>query len=145
MAMLTPLPEHGAVPGHRFLRAGTRLRSRGAAASPLRPFAPTPGELSPGATGDHAAVGVAAVAADAGPLSPALPVAGPAEGRNVPGDAGLAAHAGRPQADPVRRRGPALGRCVHPGVPGAVPRRGPARLDPHPSHLLPRVPDALAG
>jgi class 3 adenylate cyclase len=34
--------EHGAVPGHRFLRAGARLRPRGAAASPVRPSAPTP-------------------------------------------------------------------------------------------------------
>ena len=32
------------------------------------------------------------------------------------------------QAGPVRRRGPALGGRVHPGVPGAVPRRVPARL-----------------
>ena len=75
---------------------------------------------------------------------PLVAAAGPAEGRDVPGHAGVAAHARRPEADPVRRRGPALGGRVHPGVPGAVPRRGPARLDPHPAHLPPRVPDALA-
>ena len=59
---------------------------------------------------------------------PLVAVAGPAEGRDVPGHAGVAAHARRPEAGPVRRRGPALGGRVHPGVPGAVPRRGPARL-----------------
>ena len=58
---------------------------------------------------------------------PLVAVAGPAAGRDVPGHAGVAAHARRPEAGPVRRRGPALGRRVHPGVPGAVPRRGPAR------------------
>ncbi len=74
----------------------------------------------------------------------ALVVPGPAEGRDVPGHAGVAAHARRPAAGPVRRRGPALGGRVHPGVPGAVPRRGPARPDPDRAHLPPRVPDALA-
>ena len=117
-----------AVPGHRLLRAGPRLRPRGAAAGPVRPAGPPPGAVRPGPAGDRAAVGVAAVAADPGPLPPALVVAGPAEGRDVPGHAGVAAHARRPEAGPVRRRGPALGGRVHPGVPGAVPRRGPARL-----------------
>ena len=83
--------------------------------------------VRPGPAGDRAAVGVAAVAADPGPVPAALVVAGPPEGRDVPAHAGVAAHARRPQAGPVRRRGPALGGRVHPGVPGAVPRRGPAR------------------
>ena len=127
VALLAALPEHGAVPGHRLLRAGPRLRPRGAAAGPVRPAAPPPGAVRPGPAGDRAAVGVAPVPADPGPLPAALVVAGPAEGRNVPGHAGVAAHARRPEAGPVRRRGPALGGRVHPGVPGAVPRRGPAR------------------
>ena len=50
----------------------------------------------------------------------------------------------RAEAGPVRRRGPALGGRVHPGVPGAVPRRGPARPHPDLAHLPPRVPDAVA-
>ena len=69
---------------------------------------------------------------------------GPAERGDVPGPAGVAAHARRPEAGPVRRRGPALGGRVHPGVPGAVHRRRPERLDPHSAHLPPRVQDSLA-
>ena len=74
----------------------------------------------------------------------ALAVAGPAEGRDVPAHAGVAARARRPQAGPVRRRGPALGGRVHPGVPGAVPRRVPARPNPDRAHLPPRVQAAVA-
>src|SRR5205823_11579035 len=123
---------------------GPRLRPRRAAAGPVRPAAPQPGAVWPGPTGDRAAVGVAAVVAHTGPIPPTIAVAGPATGRNVPDHAGLAAHARCPETDPVRRRGPALGRCLHPGVPGTVPRRGPARLDSHVAHLPARVPDALA-
>ena len=144
VALLAALPEHGAVPGHRLLRAGPRLPPRGAAAGPVRPAAPPPGAVRPGPAGGRAAVGVAAVPADPGPLSAALVVAGPAAGGDVPAHAGVAARARRPQAGPVRRRGPALGGRVHPGVPGAVPRRGPARPHPDPAHLPPRVPDAVA-
>jgi len=68
---------------------------------------------------------------------PALVVPCPAEGRDVPHLAGVAAQARRPEAGPVRRRGLALGRRLHPGVPGAIPRRGPARLHPHRAHLPP--------
>ncbi len=53
-------------------------------------------------------------------------------------------HTRRPQAGPVRRRGSALGGRVHPGVPGAVSCRRPARPDPDRAHLPPRVPDAVA-
>ena len=90
-------------------------------------------------------MGGALVAADPGPLPAAYAVAGPTAGRDVPGPAGVAAHARRPQAGAVRRRGPALGGCVHVGVPGAVPGRGPARLHPHGADFPPRVQDAVAG
>src|SRR5262245_24170536 len=117
MALLTPFPEHGPVPGHQFLRAGPRLRPRGAAAGPARPAGPSAGAVWPGPARARAAVGVAAVAADPGPLSCPVVVAGSAEGGDVSGHAGLAAHARRPAASPARRRGSALGRRVHPGVP----------------------------
>src|SRR5207302_2861592 len=103
-----------------------------------------PGAVRPGPAGGRAAVGVPPVPADPGAVPPALVAAGPAEGRDVPGHAGVAARARRPPADPVRRRGPALGGRLHPGVPGAIPRRGPARPDPDRAHLPPRVPDTLA-
>ena len=92
VALLAALSEHRAVPGHRILRAGPRLRPRGAAAGPVRPAAPPPGAVRPGPAGDRAPVGVAAVAADPGPLPPARDVAGPAEGGDLPGPAGVAAH-----------------------------------------------------
>ena len=47
-------------------------------------------------------------------------------------------------AGPVHRRGSALGGRVHAGVPGTVPRGGPARLHPDAAHLPPRVHDAVA-
>src|SRR5207245_2840128 len=104
VAVLAALPEHGTVPGHRLLRADPRLRPRGAPAGPVRPHAPPPGAVRPGPAGGRAAVGVAPVPADAGSISPALVAAGPAEGRDVPTHAGVAARARRPPADAVRRR-----------------------------------------
>ena len=84
------------------------------------------------------------VAADRGALPPVVFAAGPAERGDVPGHVGVAAHVRRPETDPVRCRGPALGGRVHPGVPGAVPRRGPERLHPHSAYFPPRVQDAVA-
>ena len=75
--------------------------------------------------------------------SPALVARDPAEGRNVQDHTGLAAHV-RADAGPVRRRGLALGRRLHPGVPRDVHRRGVARFDPDRAHLPPRVQDTLA-
>src|SRR5262245_53541229 len=114
MALLTAFPEHGPVPGHQLLRAGPGLRPRGAAAGPVRPAGPSVGAAWPGPARDRAAVGVAAVAADPGPLSRPVVVAGPAEGGNVSGHARVAAHPRRPEASLVRRRGPALGGRLHP-------------------------------
>src|SRR5215831_16434792 len=105
MALLTAFPEHGPVPGHQLLRAGPGLRPRGAAASPVRPAGPSAGAVRPGPARDRAAVGIAAVAADHGPLSRPLVVAGSPEGGDVPGDAGVATHARRPGARAGRRRG----------------------------------------
>src|SRR5215472_12201066 len=101
MALLTAFPEHGPVSGHQLLREGPRLRPRGAAAGPVRPAGPSAGAVWPGPARDHAAVGVAAVAADPGPLSRPFVVAGSAEGGNLSGHAGVAAHARRPEAGPV--------------------------------------------
>ena len=145
VALLAAFSEHGAVSGHRLLRAGPRLRPRGAAAGAVRPDASPPGAVRSGPAGNRPAVGVAAVAADPGPLPAAVAVAGPPAGRNLSNDAGLAAHARRPEADPVHRRGSALGGRVDAGVPGAVPRGGPARLHPDAAHLPSRVQDAVAG
>src|SRR5438105_5377065 len=109
MALLAALPEHGAAPGHRLLRACPRLPARGAAAGPVRPPAPSRGGVRSGPAGGRAAVGVAPVPADPGPVSAALVVASPPEGGDVPAHAGVAARPRGPQAGPVHRRGPALG------------------------------------
>ena len=85
VALLAALPEHGAVPGHRLLRAGPRLRPRGAAAGPVRPPAPPPGAVRPGPAGGRAAVGVAAVAADPGPLPAARRCRRPGRGKRRSG------------------------------------------------------------
>ena len=116
------------VPGHRLLRAGPRLRPRRAAGGPVRPAGPPPGAVRPGPAGDRAAVGVAPVPADRTTAFPRS-ACRPARQREETFRALLEwLHTcAEPTAGPVRRRGPALGGRVHPGVPGAVPRRGPAR------------------
>src|SRR5262245_42881992 len=128
MALLAALPEHGAPSRHRLLRACAPLPTGGAAARAVRPDAAPIGAVRLGPAGDRPAVGRATVAADPGPLSAAVAVAGPPAGRDLSRDARVAAHAGGEEAHPLRRRGPALGGSVDAGVPGAVPRGGAARL-----------------
>ena len=145
VALLAALPEQRAVPGHRLLRAGPRLRPRGAAAGPVRPAAPPPGAVRPGPAGDRAAVGVAAVAADHGPL-PAARRCPPARQREETFRAMLewlhTRAARRPvlfvvedlhwvDASTLEFLGQFLAEGLHDS-------------DPDPAHLPPRVPDALA-
>src|SRR4029077_14029001 len=98
MALLAALPEHGAAPGHRILRACPRLPPRGAAAGPVRPPAPPRGAVRPGPAGGRAAVGVAPVPPASRPGSAALVAASAPEGGDVPAHAGVAARARRPRA-----------------------------------------------
>ena len=134
-----------AVPGHRLLRAGPRLRPRGAAAGPVRPAAPPPGAVRPGPAGDRAAVGVAAVAADARTASPRSSLS-PARQREETFRAMLewlhTRAARRPvlfvvedlhwvDASTLEFLGQFLAEGLHDS-------------HPHPAHLPPRVPDALA-
>src|SRR5262245_23787572 len=121
MALLAAFPEHGVIPCHRLLRARARVRPGGAAAGPVQPAAASAGAVRSGPAGDGAAVGVAAVAADAGAVPAACAVAGPEEGRNVPDPTRLAAHPRCPEASRIRGGGFALGGCIHVGVPGTVP------------------------
>src|SRR5436190_21034809 len=100
MAVLAALPEHGAAPGHRLLRACPRLPPRGAAAGPVRPPAPSPGAVRPGPAGGRAAVGVATVPADPGPVRAALVAGRPPEGGDVQAQAGVAGRARGPPAGP---------------------------------------------
>src|ERR1700731_4393041 len=103
MALLAALPEHGAAPGHRLLRACPRLPPRGAAAGSVRPHAPSCGAVRPGPAGGRAAVGVAPVPTDPGSVSAAFVAASPTEGGDIPAHARVAAHARHPRADPLRR------------------------------------------
>src|SRR5262245_32219412 len=102
MALLASLPEHRAPPRHRLLRACPPFPTRGAAAGPVRPDASPIGAVRLGPAGDRPPVGIAAVAADPGPLSPAVAVAGPPARRNLSSDARVVAHAGGEEANPVR-------------------------------------------
>src|SRR5271156_4550201 len=113
MALLAALPEHGAPPGHRLLRASPRLPPRGPAAGPVRPHAPSRGAVRPGPAGGRAAVGVAPVPTDPGPVSAALVATSPPKGRDVQAHAGVATRARGRQAGPIHRRGSALGGCDH--------------------------------
>src|SRR5205807_10668674 len=108
MALLAALPEHGAAPGHRLLRACPRLPPRGAAAGPVRPHAPSRGAVRPGPAGGRATVGVAPVLTDPGAVSAALIATSPPEGGDVQAPAGVATRARGPRASPLHRRGSAL-------------------------------------
>src|SRR5262249_8127756 len=99
--------------------------------------------VRPGPAGRGAAVRGAPVAAHGRALSSPRAVAGPGAGEDVRGLAGMAARLRRAAAGAVRGRRLALGGRVHPGVPGAVPCRGPAPPGPDHSHLSPGVPDVL--
>src|SRR5437764_6173832 len=103
MALLAALPEHGAAPGHRLLRACPRLPPRGAAAGPVRPHAPSRSGVRPGPTGGRAVVGVAPVPTDTGPVSAARVVASPPEGGDVQAHSGVAPRARGPRTDPLHR------------------------------------------
>src|SRR5579862_6232925 len=109
MALLAALPEHGAAPGHRLLRACPRLPPRGAAAGPVRPHAPSRGALRPGPARGCAAVGVSPVPTDPGPVSAARVATSPPEGGDVQAHAGVATRTCGPQTFPIHRGGSALG------------------------------------
>src|SRR6266576_4716983 len=144
MALLAPLPKLGTATGDRLLRARSRRRRRGTAASSIRTNAESSGPVRPGPAGNCSTMGITLVPSDSGSVSPGLIAAGPAEGRDVQGHAGVAAGTRRTAADPVRRRGPPLDRRFYTGVPGTVSRRGPTRPGPHSAYLPTRVSDPLA-
>jgi hypothetical protein len=69
----------------------------------LHPSAQSPRGVRPCPAGNFASVGVAAGIANLRPLRAAFFVSDPAEGRNVPGHAGMAAHPRGTEAGPFRR------------------------------------------
>src|SRR5262249_40156627 len=116
----------------------------GAAAGPVRPHAPSRGAVRPGPARGRAAVGVAPVPTDPGPVSAALVATSTPQGGDVQAHAGVATRARGPQAGPIHRRGSPLGGCAHSVIPGPFPRRVPARPNLDLAPLPPRVQAALA-
>src|SRR5262249_8008234 len=98
-----------------------------------------------GPAGDRAAVGIVAFLADPRAICTIVVVAGPAARRDVSGHAGMAPPARPVAAGFVHRGRPALGRCIDPGIPRAVPGRGLTRPDLDRAYVPPGIQDTLAG
>ncbi len=112
---------------------------------PIRPVGTPPGRIRPGHAGHCAAVRVAPLVTPRRSLPFPRTIAGAGAGGNIPGPSRLAASILRPQTCVVHRRGPALGRRVHAGVPWAIRGRGSARQHSDCAHVSPRISDSLAG
>src|SRR5262249_37762789 len=97
------------------------------------------GSLWPRPARVRASLGGTSVAPDPRPIPPDRVITGATAGRDFPAHAGVVTCACCSRAGPLHRRGPALGGCVHFGVPVTVHPRVPPRPYSCPVPLPPRV------